>query len=78
MLFAAALAVLTACVNDELRESAAADKLAGIDAQLEAVMAAIDLQKEVACVVGTVEGNRLFSDSYDDGGYIDLNFTMSF
>lgn len=110
MLFAAALAVLTACVNDELRESAAADKLAGIDAQLEAVMAsaedikalnealgehgadvnevseavaqhveflkggaslkeaalaAIDLQKEVACVVGTVEGNRLFSDSYD-------------
>ena len=110
MLFAAALAVLTACVNDELRESAAADKLAGIDSQLEAVMAsaedikalnealgehgtdvnkaseavaqhveflkggaslkeaalaAIDLQKGVACVVGTVEGNRLFSDSYD-------------
>ena len=78
MLFAVALAVLTACVNYELRDSETADKLAGVDSQLEAVMAAIDLRKEVACVVGTVEGNCIFSDSYDDEGDIDLNFTMSF
>ena len=38
MLFAAALGLLTACVNDELKESAAADKLAGLDAQLEAAV----------------------------------------
>ena len=44
-----ALAVLTSCVNDELRESAAADKLAGVDSQLEAVMAsAEDIKAELS------------------------------
>ena len=38
MLFAAAVGLLTACVNDELPEPAGADKLAGVAAQVEAVM----------------------------------------
>ena len=109
ILFAAAVGLLTACVNDELRESAAADKLAGVDAQVEAVMgsaedlkalndalaefdadvneaseavaqhlaylkdgvsleeaslAALDLQKKIATVVGAVEGTLFSNNAY--------------
>ena len=38
MIFAAAVGLLTACVNDELAEPAGVDKLAGIIAQEEAVL----------------------------------------
>lgn len=109
MLFAAAVGLLTACVNDELPEPAGADKLAGVAAQVEAVMdsaedlkaltdalgesgvevkdaseavaqhlayikdgasleeaslAALDQQKKIAAVVGTVEGELLSTDAY--------------
>ena len=52
MLFAAALGLLTACVNDELKESAAADKLAGLDAQLEAVLTSAEDVKALNAALG--------------------------
>ena len=55
ILFVAAVGLLTACVNDELRESAAADKLAGVDAQVEAVMGSAEDLKALNDALGELD-----------------------
>ena len=52
MLFAAAVGLLTACVNDELSEPAGAEALAGVDAQVEAVMGSAEDLKALNDALG--------------------------
>ena len=52
MLFAAAVGLLTACVNDELPEPAGTDKLAGVAAQVEAVMSSAEDLKALTDALG--------------------------
>lgn len=52
MLFAAALGLLTACVNDELSEPVGAEELAGVDAQVEAVMGSAEDLKALNDALG--------------------------
>ena len=55
MLFAAALGLLTACVNDELSELAGARALAGVDAQVEAVMGSAEDLKALNDALGELD-----------------------
>lgn len=52
MLFAAAVGLLTACVNDELSEPAGAEALAGVDTQVEAVMGSAEDLKALNDALG--------------------------
>ena len=52
MLFAAAVGLLTACVNDELSEPAGAEAHAGLDAQVEAVMGSAEDLKALNDALG--------------------------
>ena len=52
MLFAAAVGLLTACVNDELSEPVGAEALAGVDAQVEAVMGSAEDLKALNDALG--------------------------